>query len=161
VSAPPLIDTRAGFHQALAWGFESAIARGARRIVCCDPDFTAWSWDDNTTLDRLGAWLRLPQRQLVLLAQHFEAVPRHHPRFNRWRADWAHAITGRQAVDVGLPELPSVLVADRAISVQLIDPVHWRGRAADDEPTAHRWRLGIDAVLQRSEPALAVRTLGL
>ena len=161
MSTPPVIDTRAAFHEALAWGFESAIALGARRIVCCDPDFTTWSWDDGTTLDRLGAWLRLPQRSLVLLAQNFDAVPRCHPRFNRWRADWTHALSAWQAVDAGLPELPSVLVADHAISVQLIDPVHGRGRAADDEHTAHRWRVAIDAVLQRSEPAFAVRTLGL
>jgi hypothetical protein len=63
-------------------------------------------------------------------------------------ADWPH-------------EMPTLLVADRSVSVQLTDRLHWRGRTQNDERAAHSLREGLDVVLQRSEPAFAVRTLGL
>jgi hypothetical protein len=161
VAVPPTIDSRSSHAAALAWGFEAAIELGARRIVCSDADFSIWPWDEAVTLDRLTAWLRLPQRSLVLLARDFEAVPRCHPRFDAWRRDWAHAI-GAWQVPVDWPQaLPTLLVADRAVSVHLIDRVHWRGRAESDPRVAQQWRETIDVVLQRSEPAMPVRTLGL
>lgn len=158
---PPAIDSRAAFAAALAWGFQEAVAQGARRIVCCDGDFSQWAWDDVATLTTLGAWLRLPQRRLVLLAQRYDEVPRRWPRFTAWRRDLGHAIVAWQpAAGVALT-LPSLLVADIAVSVHLIDAVHWRGRAQADERSARRWCEQIDAILQRSESAFAVSTLGL
>jgi hypothetical protein len=161
VSAPPAIDSRSGHAAAVAWGFEAAIERGARRIVCADTDFADWPWDDAATLGRLSAWLRLPQRSLLLLARDFDALPRCHPRFNAWRRDWVHAISAWQVPADWPHEIPSVLVADRAVSVHLVDRVQWRGRAQADERAAHQLREGLDVVLQRSESAFAVRTLGL
>jgi hypothetical protein len=160
-TVPPLIDSRDSYALAVAWGFQAAIERGARRIVCADNDFSVWPWDDPAMLDKLSAWLRLPQRSLVLIARDFNAVPRCHPRFNRWRRDWMHAVSAWQVPPDWSHEIPTLLVADHAVSVQLIDRIHWRGRAQLDERVAHQWREGIDAVLQRSEPAFAVRTLGL
>jgi hypothetical protein len=161
VVPPPTIDSHASYNAAVAWGFETAIALGARHIVCADTDFSVWPWDEPATLVQLTAWLRLPQRSLVLLARDFEAIPRCHPRFNHWRRDWVHAIRGWQAPADWPYEIPTLLVADLAVSVQLIDRVHWRGRAQSDERAAYGLREGLDAVLQRSEPAFAVRTLGL
>jgi hypothetical protein len=158
---PPVIDSQDAYRAAVAWGFETAIGIGARRIVCADTDFAIWPWDEPATLTSLTAWLRLPQRSLVLLARDFDTVPRLHPRFNRWRRDWAHAIFAWQAPADWTPDIPSLLVADRDISVQLIDCTRWRGRARADERTAQDLRMGLDVVLQRSEPAFAVRTLGL
>ncbi len=158
---PPAIDSRSGYRAAVAWGFETAIELGARRIVCTDTDFTVWPWDDADTLERLTIWLRLPQRCLVLLARDFDSVARCHPRFDAWRRDFVHAISGWQVPTDWPHELPTLLVADRAVSVHLIDRIHWRGRAQAEERAAHRWREGVDAVLQRSEPAFAVRKLGL
>jgi hypothetical protein len=161
VPAPPAIDSRASHAAAVAWGFAAAIELGARRIVCSDDDFSVWPWDEADTLDRLSAWLRLPQRSLVLLARDFEAVPRCHPRFNAWRRDWTHAISAWQVPADWPQALPTLLVADRAVSVHLVDRLHRRGRAQSDERAARQWRETIDVVLQRSEPAFAVRTLGL
>ena len=158
---PPTIDSHAAFAAALAWGFQEAVAQGARRIVCCDGDFSQWAWDDAARLDTLGAWLRLPQRRLVLLAQRYDQVPRRWPRFNAWRRGLGHAISAWQPSAELALELPSLLVADKAVSVHLIDAVRWRGRAQLDERGARRWCEHIDAVLQRSEPAFAVSTLGL
>jgi hypothetical protein len=159
--APPVIDSQVSFWAAVAWGFETALSLGARRVVCADTDFAIWPWDEPATLTPLTAWLRLPQRSLVLLARDFDTVPRLHPRFNHWRRDWAHAISAWQTPADWRQDIPSLLVADRPVSVQLIDSTHWRGRAQTDERTAQDLRTGLDVVLQRSEPAFAVRTLGL
>jgi hypothetical protein len=157
----PAIATRADFHAALAWGFEQAIAQDARRIVCADSDFAEWAWDHQPTLDALAGWLRRPQRRLELLARSYDTVPRRWPRFNGWRSSWAHAITAWQIPEDWPGELPTLLVSDKAVSVHLIDAVHWRGRARLDARTARQWLETCDVVLQRSEATFPVRTLGL
>ena len=58
-------------------------------------------------------------------------------------------------------DLPMLLLDDGPISVQLIDDLHWRGRAAADPRAATLWRERVDVVLQRSEPGFAASTLGL
>lgn len=157
----PVIDSRAAFHAALGWGFEQAVGQGAKQIVCADPDFADWAWDDAPRLSMLSAWLRQPQRRLVLLARQYEAMPRRWPRFCTWRRDWVHAMSAWQPPQDWDVEIPALLVADRGVSVHLIDPVHWRGRASLEARAAFLWRERIDAVLQRSEPAFSVGTLGL
>jgi hypothetical protein len=158
---PPKIDSRGAFAAAVRWGFDSAIAAGARRIVVVDRDFAEWPLDDPALLESLTAWLRQPKRKLVLLADDFDAMPRRHPRFVRWRTDWAHAIDAFAPPAEDRVDLPTLLVDDGSISVQLIDAVHWRGRAERDARQAQLWRESLDAVLQRSEPAFAVNRLGL
>jgi len=82
-------------------------------------------------------------------------------RFVQWRRDWAHAVQAMQAPEELATSLPSALLDDRHVSVQLIDPVHWRGRASINVRDAHLLRERIDAVLQRSKLAFPVNTLGL
>ena len=157
----PVIDTRAAWQAALRWGFATAIQRGARRITCVDATFETWPLDDAVLLQGLTAWLRLPQRRLVLLARHFDEVPRRLPRFTSWRRDFAHALEAWQAGEELAADLPSLLLDDGALSVQLIDETHWRGRAGLDTRSATLLRERIDVILQRSAPAFAVNTLGL
>lgn len=163
--AAPLVNSRASFEAALRWGFDTAFAQGARRIVCADPDWEHWLlWNDASLLQPLAAWLRRPQRRLVLLARSYEALERRCPRFNTWRADWTHAIEAWQPPEELAPELPTVLVTEGGandLSVQLIDAEHWRGRAALDARLSRRWCETVDVVLQRSERTWAVRPLGL
>ncbi len=157
----PVIDSRRGWHAAVQWGFTTAIAQGARRIVAVDSHFADWPLDDAAVLQGLTDWLHLPQRRLVLVAAHFDELPRRCPRFNAWRAPWSHAIEGWQVPEDLARDLPTVLCCDGAVSVQLIDALHWRGRVALDERRARQWCEEIDVAIQRSERALAVRTLGL
>ena len=157
----PVIDSRSSYHAAIAWGLAQAVAQRARRIVCVDADFADWPWDDAASLEALAGWLRLPQRRLELLARSYDDLPRRSPRFNAWRRDWSHAIACWQLPQDWTEELPSVLACDDSVSVQLIDKVHWRGRVRLDGRSARQWLETIDVVLQRSEPAFAVRTLGL
>jgi hypothetical protein len=160
VDGVPLVDTRAAFAAAVKWGFETAVAQGARRIVCCDGDFAAWPLADEPLLQALSGWLRLPQRRLVLLARSYDDVPRRFPRFVAWRRDWAHAIETWQAPEELAADLPALLVAE-GVGVHLIDAAHWRGRASLDVRQARLWTEQLDVVLQRSERAFAANTLGL
>jgi hypothetical protein len=157
----PAIDSRAGFNAALLWGFRTAMADDARRMVCVDPDFAEWPFDDPGLLQGLTEWLRRPQRRLVLLAASYDAVPRRCPRFNVWRTAWMHAIDAWQPPEDLARDLPTVLVSDGAVSVQLIDALHWRGRVGIDARRARQWCEDIDVLLQRSERAFPARTLGL
>jgi hypothetical protein len=167
---PPVMDTQAGCTAGLLWGLHTAMAQGARRITCVWPSGAAWPggsacslwpFEDPTVLGALGGWLRQPQRELVLLAEGFDAVPQLLPRFTAWRCHWAHALQAWRAPEELAADLPAALFDDKALSVQVISPERWRGRAS----TAVRDRIlvaqGIDVVLQRSERAFAVNTLWL
>ncbi len=157
----PAVDSRAGFAAAVRWGFETAFTRGARRIVTVDRDFAQWPLDDPALLESLTRWLKRPQRQWVLLAATYDEMARRHPRFVRWRADWAHAISPYAPPPEDRVELPSLLVDDGPVVVQLFDAVHWRGRALLDAREARSWRENLDALLQRSGPEFPVSRLGL
>ncbi len=157
----PRIDSHEAFTDAIRWGMAAAMADGARSITCVDPSFEWWPLDDLSLLDALTAWLKLPQRRLVLLAAHYDEVPRRQPRFTSWRVHWAHAIQALQCPQEFAAELPSVLIDDRRVCVHLIDPLQGRGRAERDVRARLRWQEKLDVVLQRSEPAFAVTTLGL
>lgn len=160
-AVPPSIDSRDGFLAAWRWGFHTAIAQGARRIVCVDADFAAWPLDETVLLQALTGWLRQPQRRLVLLARHFDEVPRRCPRFASWRRDWVHAIEAWQAPAELAAELPTLLLSDGAVCVQLFDGVRWRGRAGLDMREAGLRRQEVDSVLQRSEASFLVTPMGL
>jgi hypothetical protein len=157
----PVIDSRASFVAALRWGFDTAVAQGARRILCCDPHFADWPLDDPTLLSSLTTWLKLPQRRLVLLAARYDELPRRAPRFTAWRADWAHAIEAWQPPADVAATVPALLLADTLLSVHLIDAQHWRGRASLEARRARQWCDETDALLQRCEPGFAISTLGL
>ncbi|WP_242477942.1 hypothetical protein [Rubrivivax gelatinosus] len=160
-TAPPPVDTRAGFQQALRWGLAAAIGRGARRIVCSDPDFAAWPLDDAALHEQLMAWLRLPQRRLVLFAASYDAMPRLHPRFVTWRTPWIHAVEAWAPAEGDAAEVPRVLVDDGDVFVHLRDAENWLGRAGRDAAQAQRWRDVLDARIAGAESSFAPRPLGL
>lgn len=160
-TAPPTVASRAGFVDAVVWGFRTAIEQRARRIVCVDGDFASWPLDDPRLLQDLTAWLRTPQRRLLLLARSYDDVPRCCPRFTAWRSNWSHAIEAWVAPPELATDLPTLLLADKLLGVHLIDAVHWRGQASTDVRSVSRWTQDIDVVLQRSERGFPVITLGL
>lgn len=158
---PPSIQTRADFDAAVLWAVQAAHARGARRLLLVDRDFADWPLGRPELLQALQSWLRLPQRRLVLLAACFDELPRRHPRFVAWRRDWAHAVEAWSRPAEPSQALPTLLVDDGPVCVQLFDGPHLRGRAELNALEARRWRDGLDVVLQQSEAAFPVQTLGL
>ncbi len=161
-ASPPAIAGPEDFAPAVRWGVATALAEGARTLTAVDLAFGEnWPWDDADLHDSLAAWLRLPQRRLVLLAANYDDFPRQHPRFVQWRRDWAHAITPFVAPDELAGTLPTALFDDRRLSVVRLDPVQGRGRASLEPRTRLKWHDQVDAVLQRSSPGFPVTTLGL
>jgi hypothetical protein len=158
---PSAIETLAGFAAAITWGLGAAHARGARRLLLVDRDFADWPLSEPDVLQTIQAWVRLPQRKLVLLAADFDELPRRHPRFLTWRRDWAHAVEAFAAPAELSERLPCVLVDDGPVCVQRFAGPQVRGRAEMNAQAARRWRDEIDAALQQSSPALPVQTLGL
>ncbi len=161
LQAPPHINSRTTWVQALSWGFDAAMAAGARQIVCVDRDFAHWPLDDTRLHGSLANWLRRPQRRLVLVAAHFDELVRLYPRFMVWRRDWVHAMSTLVVPEELAAGLPTQLLDDGEVSVQLFDATHWRGRAQRDARSAHLLRLEADVLSQHSTPALAVNVLGL
>lgn len=160
LNAPPTITSRAEFCAAVVWGVQTAVERGARRLWFTDPHFADWPLDDPALLDALTAWLRLPQRRLVLVAESYDEVVRAKPRFVAWRQPWAHAIDAWSPQDLPA-DLPTWLFDDGPVCVAVADRLHWRGRCAIDAHQAHQQRQEIDAVLQRSVTAFPAHDLGL
>jgi hypothetical protein len=161
VPDPPPLESREAFAAALIWGLEAAAARNARCIVCSSPRFDAWPLDDPRWLDALQGWLRRPRRRLLMLARHYDEVPRCHPRFTRWRRDWVHAIDTVAPASGWEGTVPTLLLDDGPVSVHLADALRWRGRAAVDPGLARQWRQDIDEILMECEPAFPVNSLGL
>ncbi len=136
------------------------LADAPRHLLLRDDDrFGFWPLDEPTVLDTLSRWLREPGRQLTLLGRDFAAMATHHPRFARWRRDWVHRVAAWQPAEPDTALNGLLLEPQRA--VQLLDPVHWRGRRVDDPRLLRALREQCDAQLQRSEPAWPSTTLGL
>ena len=156
----PLIRSRADFAAAVVWTVHGAVAQGARHIVFTADAFADWPLDEAGLLDSLAAWLRLPMRRLSMLGRDFESVRSQHPRFIAWRRDYSHAVEPWSPPDE-MGQLPTLITSDTALSLQLVDAVHWRGRVSADERKAHLLREQVDAFLQRSERSFPVHHLGL
>jgi hypothetical protein len=154
------IGSQSEFAAAFGDTLRFALAQRVRRMVWVDADFESWPLDDAANLQCLTDWLRLPQRQLLLLAADFTALQRDAPRFVAWRRLWSHAIGAFTPQPDVAASLPSLLLAGHR-RVQLLDRAHWRGVVSDELATVGIWWSRVDALLQHSEPALAVTTLGL
>lgn len=152
---------RSAFHDALRRLLAEAARRGTRELLGSDGDFADWPLDDAGVLAALAAWVR-PQRRLVLLASHYDEVPRRFPRWVAWRRVWAHAVACRQAdAEIPADDVPVLLIAPGIGAVRLLDRVRHRGVASTAAVDVVRARSDFDAVSQRSSEAFGATTLGL
>lgn len=161
LALPLAIDGHAGFAAAVRATLAAAIARDARVLLWVDEDFGSWPLDDAALLDTLGCWLRRPLRQLRLLARDYDALARAHPRFARWRVDRTHAIDVRRPHAEMRTPLPTLIVDDGPVLLQLAQREPPRGLAARDAQAAWQARDDIGPVWEFAEPAWPLRPLGL
>lgn len=154
------IDGRRAFEDAVREAFAAAATEGWRELVLCDPDFANWPLGERVVVDSLTRWIG-GNRRLTLIALHYDEVARRHPRWVRWRALWAHAVTCRAATEITTDDMPSLLLAPGALTLQLDDPLRFLGRVSSDPADAVLTREKIDAILQQSVEALPVTMLGL
>lgn len=157
----PAFASPADFAPCIRWAVGHALSTRARRLVWVDRDFGTWPLDDASLLSSLGAWVRLPQRRLVLVASDFGSMARRHPRFTDWRRTWAHAVEAWSPGDDTEFSLPTLLVDDQRLCFQVHDLDRGRGSLSLDDTTARHWSEEIDALLQRCEAAYPAYQLGL
>lgn len=160
-NSAPAIDSPASWRAALVWGLQQALAADARTLTAVDADFAEWPLDQAAWLEPLTAYLKRPGRRFVMLAAHYDEVPRRHPRFTAWRRDWVHAMQTLQAPQEFAADLPALLLDDRALRVQRLEGDAWRGRAELDGRSRWLAQERVDVVLQRAQAAFAITTLGL
>jgi hypothetical protein len=155
------IRTRAELAAAVRATVDAALARDARTLLWVDPDFADWPLDEPALLDALAGWLRRPLRRLQLLAGDYDAVQRAHPRFAAWRMHRMHAIETRRPDVADRAVLPTLLLDDGPLCLELLERDPPNGRAAGDAQAAWRVRDFIEPVWQRAEVAWPTRPLGL
>ena len=155
-----LIEGRKAFEDALRAAFAEAAGAGWRELILCDPDFEHWPLGERAVVESLTQWIG-GNRHLTLIATHFDEVARRHSRWVRWRHQWAHLVSCRAVVEMSADDVPVLLLATGALTVQLDDRVRFLGRVSRDPAVALLAREKVDVILQRSTEALPVTTLGL
>lgn len=156
---------RADFERLLVETLAWAAEQGCRELHAWDASFADWPLSSAGALAALAAWARAG-RQLHLLALQYDELARRHPRFVRWRRDYAHCVTAR-AVDPefrleAAPEsLLLALGAEAMPTLRLFDRHLWRGELSLDAAQRQRGLEWFDALAQRSSESFAPTTLGL
>lgn len=156
---------RTEFQRLLMEAFAWAAEQGCRELHAWDASFVDWPLSQASVLEALGAWAR-PGRQLHLLALQYDDVARRHPRFVRWRRDYAHCVTARAVEpELRLEAAPESLLlavsADATLTLRLFDRHLWRGELSLDTAQRQRGLEWFDALAQRSSDSFAPTTLGL
>lgn len=156
---------RAEFQRLLVDTLAWAAAQGCRELHAWDASFVEWPLSDPRALDALAAWAKAG-RQLHLLALQYDDVVRRHPRFVRWRRDYAHCVTARAVEpELRLEAAPETLLlaagAGSTLTLRLFDRHLWRGEISLDAAPRVRALEWFDAAAQRSSDSFAPTTLGL
>ena len=131
-----------------------------RDVLMADIRFADWPLDEPAVLAGLTRWIRQPGRQLCLVGVDFEAVAQNHPRFARWRRDWAHRIEVFAPVDGALAPGLRLLLAG-PLAAQWLDAPDWRLRLITQSVHINALREQLADFLQRCQPAWPPTTLGL
>lgn len=156
---------RADFQRLVVESLQWADAQGCRELHAWDASFADWPLSDANLLSALTRWAR-QGRQLHLLALQYDDVARRHPRFVRWRRDFAHCVTARAvepdlSVDGAAQSLLLAVGANGPLSLRLFDRHLWRGELSLDAGERLRGLEWFDALAQRSSESFAPTTLGL
>ena len=109
----------------------AAAAQGWREMTWCDPDFADWPLGERAVAQALNNWAG-GGRKLILLAEHYDAVLKHHARFVSWRRTWSHAVECRKSGAVSAGRLPSVLCSP-GWTLERLDIAHCTGVASTDK----------------------------
>lgn len=156
---------RAEFQRLVLEVLAAAPVLGLRELHAWDASFADWPLSDAAALAALTAWAG-PGRQLHLLALQYDDVGWRHPRFVRWRRDYAHCVTARAVEpELRLEAAPeSLLLAvggETSVCLRLFDRRLWRGELSLDTAERLRGLEWFDALAQRSTESFAPTTLGL
>jgi len=139
-----------------------AARHGAQDLVLCDPDYEAWPLGEPGAVDAFNAWaLASRHSRCVILAGRFEAWPRLHGRWVRWRTPWSHRIRCLQAPQETASDLPRLVLLPGRAGLEVLDAEQWRGVMTRDPRRLAHLQERTDAISQRSEDAFPPTPLGL
>lgn len=150
---------RVAFQQAVRDALAAAAAEGWRELVLSDPDFGDWPLGERAVAESLNAWAA-SGRRCILLARHYDEMPRRHARFVQWRQTWSHVVEARGCRSADPLELPSAVWSPRWVMHRL-DPVRCVGVAGVEPDRRVQLRELLDQWLGQSAPAFPATTLGL
>jgi len=148
------------FLSAVRAALAEAAAEGWRDFWLCDPDFASWPLGEPGVIDSLTQWAG-GERRLTMLALHYDEVLRCHPRWVKWRRQWAHRVQCRALQELQADDVPVILHATGALTLQLLNPPRYRGTISRQAADGVRARELIDAISQRSTETFPATTLGL
>ena len=158
--SPRIITSRSEFHDALRESFALIAAQGCSEVFIADPSFADWPLGDRAVIESLTRWA-YAHRKLTVLAQNFDAFARRHTRWVEWRRQWAHVVDCRSLAEDDAGKLSGLFLAPGLVTLRVLDAEHYRASLSLDVADAIRARDGLDALLQRSDEAFPVTTLGL
>jgi hypothetical protein len=154
------IASRADFHQAVRTALARAEAAKSREILISDPTFADWPLNDRDVIESLSRWID-SRCVFTVMAHSFDELARRQLRFVAWRQQWSHVVRCRSDAELGAEQIPTLLLVPGEVVLRLLDRVHVRGTLSSRAVDLNESREAIDALLQRSEEAFPVTTLGL
>jgi hypothetical protein len=137
----------------------TAAAQGWREIILSDATFADWPLGERSVAASLQAW-SASGRRCILLARHYDEVPRRHARFVTWRQTWSHIIEAHGCRSADPLELPSAIWSPGWVMHRL-DPERCNGVCGAEPERRLALRELLAEWLQKSAPAFPATTLGL
>ncbi|MFT3856576.1 MAG: hypothetical protein QM742_03365 [Aquabacterium sp.] len=145
--------------------FRAALAVAAAQpvdMLLMDTDFRHWPLGQRSVMEAFHQWgLSSKGTHCQLLAAHYDDVSRQHPLWVAWHRTWAHRVQCHQVPEELAQQLKPTLILKGTLGLHVLEPLRGSGIWTRDPGTLSEWSLEIDAILQRSEPAMPPTTLGL
>ena len=133
--------------------------QGWTEMVWSDPNFEDWPLREKLVIESLTEWSHTGRR-LVLLANGFDSVQRHQPRFVAWRKTWDHIVECRVSKGRDGDSLPSAIWSP-LWAMRRMDTVHSKGVAGSEAQRRVLLKQELDECLRQSSPGFPATTLGL
>ena len=147
------------FTQTVRDALSTAAQEGWTEMVWSDANYEDWPLRERAVVDSLNAWAQRG-RKLTVLAHHFGAMHRLHPRFVEWRVRWDHIIDCRVCKGVDESEMPSALWTP-AWAMRRLDRERCTGVAGFEPARRRLLREELDERMRHSGPGFPASVLGL
>ena len=150
---------RLAFEKLVLNAFQQAVIEGWSEITLSDANFLDWPLNQRAVIESLSAWA-VAGRKLTILANRYDALQRHHPRFVTWRRTWDHLVEARACDEPVRGDVPSAIWTS-SWCLRRIDPVHHTGVCGADRAMNIHLRDMLTERLRTSAPGFPASVLGL
>lgn len=147
------------FADAIRSALERAAQEQWKSMVWCDTTFHEWPLGERAVIELLNHWAGTG-RNLVMIAEDYQYLVRHHSRFVQWRKTWSHIIDCRARRGVDEEDFPCALWSPQW-AMQRMNGTRNRWVLDLDPLTRVRLKENLDEHYRQSTPAFPATTLGL